>query len=59
MPLAVAESRLADQAEDVVEAEREVGPCLPIATTVREALLIAGTTVANSWGVVARLTLGA
>lgn len=57
--LTVAESRLADDIGDVIEAEREVEPCLPISATVREALLIAGTASANSWGVVARLSLGA
>ena len=56
--LTVAETRLADRVEDVLAAEREVEPLLPIATTVSEALLIAGTASADSWGVVARLRLG-
>lgn len=57
--LTVAESRLANRLEDVVEVERQVRSRLPIAAAVSEVLLIAGTGSANSWGVLARLTLGA
>lgn len=56
--LTVAEARLAETPEDLVEAERQVLPLLPVEAEVAEALLIAGTTAPKSWGLVARLPLG-
>lgn len=56
--LTVAESRLAERIDEVIEVERRVRSWLPVTAEVSEALLIAGAASPNSWGTVARLPLG-
>ncbi|MDQ0372014.1 hypothetical protein [Cellulomonas humilata] len=56
--LTVGDRRLADL-DTLRAAEADVTPALPVATTVREALLVAGSDAPSSWRTVARLPLGA
>ncbi|WP_456788409.1 2'-5' RNA ligase family protein [Cellulomonas sp. P5_C5] len=56
--LTVGERRLGDL-DTLRAAEADVVPALPVAATVREALLVAGSDAPSSWRTVARLPLGA